>query len=371
MSSEVYRILVRVALKSKAAVDRFLAEPVVRAKESEIRFEYRGVRAKAVRVFCFELDEREALLTNALDPFGRIMGKTMECVPGFPDVPSGVVRIRMEMSRPVPNLLKVADKTVQCEYEGVVRVCRKCEVEGHLSATCTAPQCSRCMKFGHDSCDAPCPRCGGDHRVDCTARTYSSVAAVSQAATVPSDAASVVTGPPSESTAAAQEAVENSCAGEVSAPAAAPAATADNGEEGPVAADVTGAEPRDQPASEDAPVSLSAASEPLSAAPGGVCPTEDGPAAEREDSFLPVRGQKRRRRKRGRGDLADDASSGQEDLAEAASTMSPCSDRPLAKRQGVTISAGRFAALAEGSGMDSDSEDETPGSISKEHFMQP
>ncbi|KAK8757743.1 hypothetical protein V5799_004626 [Amblyomma americanum] len=252
------------------------------------------------------------------------------------------------MSRPVPNLLKVSGKTVQCEYESVVSVCRKCAAEGHISAMCTAPQCSHCMKFGHNSCDAPCPKCGGDHRVaDCTARMYSSVAAVSQATIVPSDTASVVTGLPSESTAAAQEALENSCAGDVSVPAAAPAAAATSSEEGPVAADVTGAEPHDEPVGEDAP--------------------------RREESAQPRTGLQLSGRApscpcEARNDVAANVDAGttsrttpvqdRRTWTRLPPPSPPSSDQPLAKRQGVAISTGRFAALAEGSGLDSDLKDE-------------
>ncbi|KAH6926147.1 hypothetical protein HPB50_015294 [Hyalomma asiaticum] len=39
-----------IVFRTKAIVDRFLADPVLKVKETEIKFEYRGVRTKIVRV---------------------------------------------------------------------------------------------------------------------------------------------------------------------------------------------------------------------------------------------------------------------------------------------------------------------------------
>ncbi|KAH7940598.1 hypothetical protein HPB49_002360 [Dermacentor silvarum] len=87
----------------------------------------------------------------------------------------------MEMARPVPNLLRVGDRVIQCEYEGVARLCRRCNLEGHHAVACETPKCVRCEQFGHESCDAACVRCGGDHAVSsCPVRTYSSVASGSE-----------------------------------------------------------------------------------------------------------------------------------------------------------------------------------------------
>ncbi|KAH6948407.1 hypothetical protein HPB50_024240 [Hyalomma asiaticum] len=102
----------------------------------------------------------------------------MSPVKDFALVPSGILRVRMEMNCPVPNLLKVDGRFAQCEYEGVVRLCRRCNLAGHHADACTTPRCARCAEFGHAECDAACKRCGGDHAVSaCRARTYSSVTA--------------------------------------------------------------------------------------------------------------------------------------------------------------------------------------------------
>ncbi|KAH7986120.1 hypothetical protein HPB49_026111 [Dermacentor silvarum] len=170
-----------VTFKTKAAVDRFSADPALKVRDVVIQFEYRGVRTKVVRVFGYLSDLPDQALSEGLQVFGKVLGISEECVPGFPSVGTGNRRIRMEMARPVPNLLRVGDRVIQCEYEGVARLCRRCNLEGHHAVACETPKCVRCEQFGHESCDAACVRCGGDHAVSsCPVRTYSSVASGSE-----------------------------------------------------------------------------------------------------------------------------------------------------------------------------------------------
>ncbi|KAH7977336.1 hypothetical protein HPB49_000702 [Dermacentor silvarum] len=170
-----------VTFKTKAAVDRFSADPALKVRDVEIQFEYRGVRTKVVRVFGYPSDLPDQALSEGLHVFGKVLGISEECVPGFPSVGTGNRRIRMEMARPVPNLLRVGDRVIQCEYEGVARLCRRCNLEGHHAVACETPKCVRCEQFGHESCDAACVRCGGDDAVSsCPVRTYSSVASGSE-----------------------------------------------------------------------------------------------------------------------------------------------------------------------------------------------
>ncbi|KAH7958797.1 hypothetical protein HPB49_005172 [Dermacentor silvarum] len=170
-----------VTFKTKAAVDRFSADPALKVRDVTIQFEYRGVRTKVVRVFGYPSDLPDQALSEGLQVFGKVLGISEECVPGFPSVGTGNRRIRMEMARPVPNLLRVGDRVIQCEYEGVARLCRRCNLEGHHAVACETPKCVRCEQFGHESCDAACVRCGGDHAVSsCPVRTYSSVASGSE-----------------------------------------------------------------------------------------------------------------------------------------------------------------------------------------------
>ncbi|KAH6926816.1 hypothetical protein HPB50_022472 [Hyalomma asiaticum] len=118
-----------VTFKNKESVDRFLAHPVIEMQGTECKFEYSGVQTKVVRVL------------------------------------SGIRRVRIEMARPVPNLLRVEDKVVMCEYDGVVRLCRRCSLPGHHAAECETPK----LRRAHVA--------GGDHGVfSCRVRTFASVA---------------------------------------------------------------------------------------------------------------------------------------------------------------------------------------------------
>ncbi|KAH7959996.1 hypothetical protein HPB49_016062 [Dermacentor silvarum] len=170
----------RVSLSELKSVQDFGAGRF-EVRDVTIQFEYRGVRTKVVRVFGYPSDLPDQALSEGLQVFGKVLGISEECVPGFPSVGTGNRRIRMEMARPVPNLLRVGDRVIQCEYEGVARLCRRCNLEGHHAVACETPKCVRCEQFGHESCDAACVRCGGDHAVSsCPVRTYSSVASGSE-----------------------------------------------------------------------------------------------------------------------------------------------------------------------------------------------
>ncbi|KAH7981386.1 hypothetical protein HPB49_023566 [Dermacentor silvarum] len=135
-----------VTFRTKAAVDRFSADPALK-----------------------------------LEVFGKVLGISEECVPGFASVGTGNRRIWMVMARPVPNIPRVGDRVAQCEYEGVARLCRSCNLEGHHAVASEMPKCARCEQFGHESCEAACVRCGGDHAdSSCPVRTYSSVTSSSE-----------------------------------------------------------------------------------------------------------------------------------------------------------------------------------------------
>lgn len=176
-----------VVFKTKDAVDRFLADPVVEVRGEQVRFEYRGSRVKIVRVFNYPLEEQDEELRRVLGEYGSVHGMQRETIPGFADFVSGTRRVRMDMVRPVPNLVKVLDRYVaRFEYEGVVRQCVRCGGTGHYAAACTTPKCSRCEQFGHESCEALCPQCQGDHaRYQCRVRSFAAAVAGRTAAAVP------------------------------------------------------------------------------------------------------------------------------------------------------------------------------------------
>ncbi|KAH9384913.1 hypothetical protein HPB48_026943 [Haemaphysalis longicornis] len=71
-----------------------------------------------------------------------------ETIPGFADFVSGTRRIRNDMVRPVPNLIKGSG------------------------------QCSRCDQYGHETCEAPCALCQGDHaRSQCRVKSFAAAVA--------------------------------------------------------------------------------------------------------------------------------------------------------------------------------------------------
>lgn len=164
-----------VTFRSKVAVDRFLADSAtIKVKEQDIRFEYRGLRTVSVRIYEYPVDASDQVLARVLKIYGNVLSISVDSVPGFKSVSTGNRRARMEMREAVPNILDIEGHTVRCEYDGVVRLCRRCRHAGHEKAKCDTPRCERCEQWGHPSCSAPCKRCGGDHNLRlCKQRLYS------------------------------------------------------------------------------------------------------------------------------------------------------------------------------------------------------
>ncbi|KAK8774352.1 hypothetical protein V5799_011117 [Amblyomma americanum] len=163
-------------LKTRAAVERFPQDPVVEVKGTAVSFQYRGARVKLVRAFGYSSEHHDVELVTALQPYGKILSVSRESAPGFPTVTTGIRRTTMEMKTAVPNFLDVIDITEQLEYEGVLRVCRRCGAKGHMGANCETAQCSRFGAYEHEICEAPCPKCGQDHAVqEWSTRTFASV----------------------------------------------------------------------------------------------------------------------------------------------------------------------------------------------------
>lgn len=172
-----------VTFRSKGAVDRFLADSAtLKVKEHDIRFEYRGLRTVSVRIYEYPADASDQVLARELKVYGNVLSITVDNVPGFKSVSTGNRRARMEMREAVPNILDVEGHTIRCEYDGVVRLCRKCKLAGHEKAKCVTPRCERCEQWGHPNCNAPCKRCGGDHSPRlCKQRLYSEATSRSSA----------------------------------------------------------------------------------------------------------------------------------------------------------------------------------------------
>ncbi|KAH9383468.1 hypothetical protein HPB48_024977 [Haemaphysalis longicornis] len=149
--------------------------PVITVRDQDARFDYRGSQAKVIKVLHYPNDQPDEALCCALGSFGQVHSCS-KGVSGFPGVWSGVRRMREDMSRAVPNFVSVGRFTMQCEYEGVVRLCIRCGLPGHYAAVCTTPKCKRCDRFGHEQCEAPCTKCAGDHAVsECTFRSFAMV----------------------------------------------------------------------------------------------------------------------------------------------------------------------------------------------------
>ncbi|KAH8036911.1 hypothetical protein HPB51_006972 [Rhipicephalus microplus] len=156
---------------------RFSDDLFLVIRDAKIRFQYRGVRVKVVRVIGFPAGVDVRIIVQLLGKYGVVLDVSREESAFLPGVLSGILVVQMEMHQSVPNLHQVRDVIVQFEYEGVTPICRRCCRTGHHAAKCTAPQCVRCGVFGHDQCTLKCECCGGYHGPSkCKAQTNSSAA---------------------------------------------------------------------------------------------------------------------------------------------------------------------------------------------------
>ncbi|KAH9372484.1 hypothetical protein HPB48_022414 [Haemaphysalis longicornis] len=149
-----------ILFKTQAAVEKMLANPRLTVGEHKLQ--------KAVRVSSYPMDASDDHLKCALGAYRQVSEVRREMRRAVPGLATGVRYVRLDMAQPVPNFLGIGRYVVQCEYEGVLRVCRRCNGSGHMAADCKALQCSRCGLFdAHEveACERSCLRCGGHHPI--------------------------------------------------------------------------------------------------------------------------------------------------------------------------------------------------------------
>ncbi|KAH7939823.1 hypothetical protein HPB52_017921 [Rhipicephalus sanguineus] len=132
-----------------------------------------------VNVYRFTAYIPDEILTNALSQYGKVKSVTFATVASRQNNLNEVRVVKMQMSKPVPNLTTIAGHRIICEYRGMRRVCARCGDVGHMATACSAEFCKRCGIFCHDTvgCEAECKRCGGRHGTKECFRKRSYVAA--------------------------------------------------------------------------------------------------------------------------------------------------------------------------------------------------
>ncbi|KAL3213163.1 hypothetical protein MRX96_007754 [Rhipicephalus microplus] len=137
-----------VTFRNKVTVDRFFADSVtIKVKGTDIRFEYRGRRAVSVRVYKYSADASDKVLSRALEVYGKVQNISNDNFTSL-RITTGNRRARMELRSPVPNITHVDGHVVRCEYDGVVRLCRKSRLPGHERKTWATPWCAWCQQWG-------------------------------------------------------------------------------------------------------------------------------------------------------------------------------------------------------------------------------
>lgn len=69
---------------------------------------------------------------------------------------NGNRKIKIKMTTPIPNILKIGIYPIYISYEGVEQLCRRCLLPNHQAYECTTPFCHRCKSMGH--LIAVCPK---------------------------------------------------------------------------------------------------------------------------------------------------------------------------------------------------------------------
>lgn len=180
-------------VKSKEAAQKLKALGSITVKGQVIELVSRESNLTTVTVVSVPESVPDRLVESTLAEYGPVTKVTRETFPQkeLEGIETGNRRVLMEMKKPVPNFLYLRGRRVACGYDGLKRVCLRCNAEGHMRKDCIAPVCVRCAEVGHVSCDALCKRCGGDHAVSsCTVTTWASRVAggsVSPQQAVPSD----------------------------------------------------------------------------------------------------------------------------------------------------------------------------------------
>ncbi|KAL3227105.1 hypothetical protein MRX96_024284 [Rhipicephalus microplus] len=87
-----------VTFRNKVAVDRFLADSAtIKVKETDIRFEYRGLRTVSVCVYEYPAEASDKVLSRALEVYGKVQNMSDDNLTGL-HITTGNRRARMGAS---------------------------------------------------------------------------------------------------------------------------------------------------------------------------------------------------------------------------------------------------------------------------------
>ncbi|KAH6946245.1 hypothetical protein HPB50_012376 [Hyalomma asiaticum] len=107
-----------------------------RLNHEKVAVEAVGPPVTYVNVYRLPAYLPDDVLTNALQQYGKVKSVTFATVATRQNKLNGV-RVKMEMSKPVPNFTTIQGHRVMCEYRGMRRVCVRCGDDGHMASVCT------------------------------------------------------------------------------------------------------------------------------------------------------------------------------------------------------------------------------------------
>ncbi|KAH8027393.1 hypothetical protein HPB51_005221 [Rhipicephalus microplus] len=120
-----------VTFANDEASRRFSDNPVLAIHDARIRFQYRGVRVKVVRVIGFPADADVCIIAQLLGMYGVVLDVSREESAFLLGVLSGILVVRMEMHKSVRNLHQFV---LKCEHCGGDHGSSECKAQTNSSA---------------------------------------------------------------------------------------------------------------------------------------------------------------------------------------------------------------------------------------------
>ncbi|CAH1276929.1 ZCCHC3 [Branchiostoma lanceolatum] len=104
------------------------------------------------------LEVNDNYIRHRLQEYGQVLdGKFLTYVnKGFPEIKSGTRQYRVNLTKHLPNSIRLGNELVTISYNGQPRMCHRCGAHDHFVATCTVEKCTRCHQTGHTAktCEA-------------------------------------------------------------------------------------------------------------------------------------------------------------------------------------------------------------------------
>lgn len=94
-----------------------------------------------------ELDDKDII--QVINTYGKVQSFQSSTLKNYPTIRTTSRRILMTMMKKIPNYLKIKGFKIKVLYEGVVKVCKHCNLPDHSVLNCPTVRCFQCKQLGH------------------------------------------------------------------------------------------------------------------------------------------------------------------------------------------------------------------------------